>query len=296
MSLFRSILVPLDGSRIAGQALGCAVWLAARLGARLHILSATPHERPARDELTRLKVPEAHWPIVTLHQAPAYPEEAILTAVARYDASLVVLAASGRGAEAAAPAERDPDRIIGHVTRAVIERSPSPVLLLPPAYREALPWERVLVPVSGEVEADDALARAVRLANALDLEVHVAHVADAEPGNQGLAARARYADALHHEYPQQLEDLVGRALPQCSRDECRRVVDLALCHGDVAAELLDLIARKRVSLLVVGWRGRFMTGRARVLKRLLQVISQPVLLQKPATRMPFRLKVGENIE
>jgi nucleotide-binding universal stress UspA family protein len=296
MTLLRSILVPLDGSRIAAQGLGCAVWLATRLGARLHILSATSHELPAREALARLNVPEAHWPLITLHQAPAYPEEAILTALARYDVSLFILTASGQGAEAPAPEEPDPDRVVGHVTRAVIERSPSPVLLLPPAYREALPWERVLVPVSGEVEADDALALAVRLANALDLDVHVAHVADADTGDEGLAARARYADALHHEYPRQLEELVGRALPHCSPEECRRVADLALCHGDVAAELLELIERKGISLLVVGWRGRFMTGRARVLKHLVQVITQPVLLVKPERRMPFRLKVGEDVE
>jgi nucleotide-binding universal stress UspA family protein len=297
MSLFRAILVPLDGSRIAARSLGCAVWLATRLGARLHVLSATPHERPAREVLTLLQVPEAHWPLITLHQAPAYPEEAILEAVARYDVSLVILTASGEGAEtpAAAP-EPDADLVVGHVTRVVIERSPSPVLLLPPAYREALPWERVLVPVSGEPEADDALALGVRLADALDLEVQVAHVADAVAGDEGLAARARYADALHHEYPRQLEELVTRALPQCSPSECRRVTDLALCHGDVATELLELIEGRRISLLVVGWRGRFMTGRARVVKHLVQVITQPILLVKPEPRMPFRLKVGEAME
>jgi nucleotide-binding universal stress UspA family protein len=296
MSLFRSILVPLDGSGTATQGLGCAVWLATRLGARLHILSATPHERPAREALTELKVPETHWPLMTLHQAPACPEEAILTALARYEVSLVILTASGRGAETPAATEPDPDRVVGHVTRVVIERSPSPVLLLPPSYREALPWGRVLVPLSGEMEADDALVLAVRLADALDLEVHVAHVADADTGDEGLAARARYADALHHEYPRQLEELVGRALPHCSPDERRRVADLALCHGDVAAELLELIAHKGISLLVIGWHGRFMTGRARVLKHLVQVITQPVLLVKPEPRMPFRLKVGEDIE
>jgi nucleotide-binding universal stress UspA family protein len=293
MSLFPSILVPLDGSRMAAQALGCAVWLAARLHSRLHILSATPQERPAREELTRLQVPEALWPMITLHQAQAYPEEAILAALARYEVSLVVLTASGETAETSEPG---PDRIVGHVTRAVIERSGSPVLLLPPSYREALPWARALVPLSGEVEADEALALAVRLASVLDLEVHVAHVADADTGDESLAARARYADALHHEYSQQLAELVGRALPHCSQDECDRIVDVALCHGDVAAELLDLMRSKRISLLVVGWRGRFMSGRAHVLKQLVRAITQPVLLVKPEPRLPFRLKVGEEIE
>ncbi len=295
MSLFPSILVPLDGSSTAARSLGCATWLAYRLGARLHILTAGPDTLPAREALARLQVPEESWPLIVLHQAPAYPADAILSALARHDVRLVIITARGEGAEAHA-AEPDPAWLVGHVTRAVIERSPVPVLLLPPAYREALPWERVLVPVSGEVEADAALALAVRLADALDLEVHVAHVIDPDAGEEGLAARARYADALHHEYPRQLEELVSRALPHCTAEERCRVEDIALCHGDVGAELLEMIERKRVSLLVIGWHGRFMTGHARVLKRLIEEITCPLLLVKPAARMPFRLKVGEEIE
>jgi nucleotide-binding universal stress UspA family protein len=187
-------------------------------------------------------------------------------------------------------------KIVGHVTRAVIERSGVPVLLLPPNYREALPWERILVPVSGEPEADDALALAVRLACALGLEVLVAHVADAEGRDEGLEARARYADALHHEYAGQLEGLVRRGLSQCRPEESGRIKAVALCRGDVAAELQKLIEGKGTSLVAVGWRGRFMAGRARVLKQLIQTITTPVLLVQPEAPMLFRLKVGEEIE
>ena len=295
-TLFSSILVPLDGSHIAAQSLGCATWLASRLSARLHILSATSQEIPAREELARLKVPEEHWPLVTLHQAPVYPAEAILAAVARHDVRLVVMTACGETAETAAAVEQAPSKVIGNVTRAIIERSAVPVLLLPPNYREALPWERALVPVSGETEVDEALALAVRLANALDLEVHVAHVADSDTGDESLSARARYADALHHEYPRQLEEFVSRALPQCAPEECRRVVDIALCHGDIVTELLKLIERKRISVIVVGWHGRFLTGQARVLTELIQAIANPVLLVQRKPRTTLTLKVGEEIE
>ena len=296
MSVFASILVPLDGSRTAARSVGCAAWLAARLGARLHILSATPHERPAREALAALQVPEPHWPLVTLHQAPAYPEEAILGAIARHDIALVVMTACGQTAEAPAAPAGDAVPAVGHVACAVIERSPVPVLLLPPNYREVLPWQRILVPVSGEIQADEALALAVRLAQALDLAVHVAHVADPDDGDESLAARARYADALHHEYPHQLEELVSRALPHGAPEERRRIADIALCHGDVATELLKLIERTPVSVLAVGWHGRFMTGHARVLKRLIQESASPVLLVKAPARMPFQLKVGEQLE
>jgi len=139
MSLFTSILVPLDGSRTAAASLGCATWLAARLQARLHILSATQHELPAREALARLRVAEEHWPLVTLHQAPAYPQDAILAAIAEHDVGLIVMTARGGAADTAPQAPPDPLKIVGHVTQAVIEGSPAPMLLLPPAYAETLP-------------------------------------------------------------------------------------------------------------------------------------------------------------
>ena len=114
--------------------------------------------------------------------------------------------------------------------------------------------------------------------------------------HESLAARARYADALHHEYPRQLAEFVSRALPRCSPEECRCIADIALCRGDVAAELLELIERKRISILVVGWHGRFTSGRARVLKRLIPSLTRPVLLVRSEAWMPFRLKVGEDID
>jgi len=295
-ALFSSILVPLDGSRLSAQALGCATWLASRLGANVHVLSATAQRRPAREELARLKVPQEFWPLVTLHQAPAYPEQAILEGTARYDVGLVVMTARGEAAEVSPVEGGEPGKLVGHATRAVIERSPVPVLLLPQAYRERLPWERVLVPISGELEGDDALALAVRLAELLDLEVQVAHVSDSDTGDESLAARARYADAVHHEYPAQLAELMSRALPHCTPQECSRVTDVALCRGDVAAQLLALVEQKRVSLLAVGWHGRFMAGHARVLKHLIQELATPVLLVKREPRAAFRLKVGEEIE
>jgi len=297
--LFKSILVPLDGSSIAARSLGCAGWLADRLDAKLHVLGAAAGELPAGEALERLGVPEAYRKRVTLHQASDHPSEAILAALARYGAQLVVMAAQGQSAEASAgtpgDADRSADGLVGHVARAVIERSMVPVLLLPPRYRESLPWERALVPVSGEVEGDEALALAAQLGDALALEVHVAHVLDPHAGDASLAANARYADAMHHEYPRRLQELVSRAFPQCSGRACR-IADVALCQGDVAAALLEQIERKGVSLLVAGWHGSYVSGHADVLKRLLPEINIPVLLVKATVRAPFRLAVGAEIE
>ncbi len=296
MTVFASILVPLNGSQLAAKSLGCATWLAERLDAQLHILSATSQILPAREELVRLKVPQSYWPRIMLHQAPEYPEDAILGAISRHDVKLVIMTTHGGGtAEATEKAGSDPFKVVGHVTRAVIERSPVPVLLLPPRYREALPWERVLVPISGDIEGNVALMLAVQLANALNLFVHVAHVSESGV-ESGIAGRARYADAAHHEYPGQLQALLNRSLSTCAPEECRCIQEASLAHGDVETELLALLEKNRISLIVIAWRGRFMAGHARVLKRLVQTVACPLLLVKPSGPPFFKLKVGEEIE
>lgn len=289
---FSSILTPLDGSAVAARSLGCATWLASRLGARLHVLSATSRELPAPDELRRLRVPEERWPAVELHQARSFPVDAILAAIDAHAADLVVMTARGAAVEAGARA--DLTGLLGHVSHAVMERCPVPVLLLPAGYKEALPWERLLVPVSGGTESDRAVALSVRLAGALDLSVMVAHVTDHARGEE-LGAQARYSDELHHEYAGQLEELVSRAVPSLTAEQCRRIRGLALGRGEVVDELRLLVQRRAISVLVIGWHGQLGSGRAEILKRLLPVIDVPLLLVRPGAPAPFRLKVGEEL-
>lgn len=291
MSTFSSLLVPLDGSQKATCSLGCAAWLAARLEARLHILSATDRALSAREELVRLRVPESQWPQVTLHHAVQIPEDAILSAADTHGVGLIVMSAHGEARERAGGTAM-PLAHIGHVARTVVERGESPVLLLPDAYRERLPWTRLLVPVSGEAEADAAASLAVALANDLGLRVRIAHIVDGPNRDTGLAAATRYADAAHHEFPEQLAGLVRRTVPAAAPEACRCITDVALLRGDVAAELLGEIERSDASVIVVGWHGTFMAGHAEVVKKLLSAITCPMLLVKSAPVRGFRLKVG----
>jgi len=295
MSAIDCILVPLNGSALSAQSLGCALWLAERLDAKLHVLSAAQPELPAREALERLQVPEAYWPRITLHVVPEFPERAVLDAVERYGAQLIVMTARGWHGEEA-PEGDGPLKVLGHVTRWVVERSPVPVLVLPPSYRERLPWTAALVPISGEAEADEALSVAVRLGNALGLHVTAAHVLGAGDEETGLVGQTRYADAAHHEYPSRLQELVSRGLPSCEPSEAECLTDVVLSRGDIDAELGKLMQERRIDLLVIGWHGRFLAGHANVVKSLLGRIDCPVLLVKAAPHARFRLKVGEELE
>ena len=293
MTTFSSLLVPLDGSQAAARGLGCAVWLAQRLKARLHLLTATDAARSPRDELLRLGVAERHWQQIELHQMSEPPEKAIVEATARHHVRIVVMSACGQSFERTE--WRDSEQVLGHVARFVIERCPVPVLLLPPRYREVLPWERLVVPVSGAVACDDALTVAARLACALDLTVHAVHVADPSSRDEGLEVRARYSDALHHEYSGQFDELMGHSLPLLDARERSRIEAVRLSSGDVLGRLLELVRREHGSAVVVGWHGTLASGHAELLKALIREITNPLLLVRQSARPRSQLNAGEEL-
>jgi nucleotide-binding universal stress UspA family protein len=290
MSRFASILLPLDGSPEAAKGAGCALWLAERLGATLHVLHATAQPLPAREALARLRVPDARRLQVVVHQLPENAEAAVLEAIAVHRVDLVVMSARGESASAGLELSQR----LGTVAQAVLERSPVPVLLLPARYREALPWTSMLAAASGERAADQALEAAVRLATALRLKVTVVHSEDGPPA--GTAPLGAYADAPHHEYPQRLEEMVERGLAGCTPEEGHCVDHVLLARGDPAAVLLEEVARRSASVLALGWHGALAAGRAPVLKRLLAEAECALLLVRAAERSPARLKVGAEID
>lgn len=294
MSMIESILVPLDGSAVSARSLGCVMWLAGRLDASVHLLSAGRAELPVHDALRRLQVPEVFWSSVTLHRTDQPPEQGVLDAVEAYGVGLVVMTARGAAADRPLPPD-DPLSELGHVTRWIAERCSVPVMVVPMSYEERLPWTRALVPVSGEAEADEVLDLAVRLSHAVGMVVTAVHVVE-DDGASGLAAHARYADAPHHEYPSRLQSLVERGLPDSTASETGCIDDVVLSRGDVADELLALVHDREADLLIIGWHGTFLAGHAGILRTLLRDASCPILLMKPAPRATFRLKVGEEIE
>ena len=255
---FDSILVPHDGSPEAAKALGCAAWLARRLAAKLHVLESTAD--PAGD---------------------------LLESIAEHQARLVVMTARGESAAS------EPGRRMGRVGEALIRESTVPVVLLPVHYREALPWTSMLVAASGEPAADQALEAALQLAAALGLELDVLYC---ESPRTKARALGEYADAVHYEYAQRLEEMIRRAAARRPPEERGCIGRMLLCRGDPADELLAHVRQRRASVVALGWHGALGAGRALVLKRLLDEAECPLLLVRQAARPTSRLKVGEELQ
>jgi len=257
---FDSILVPHDGSPEAAKALGCAAWLAPRLRATLHVLESS-----------------------------AEPASDLLAAIDAHQAKLVVMTA--RGASASAGVE--PGRRMGRAGEVLIRESTVPVVLLPVHYREALPWTSMLVAASGEPAADQALEAALQLATALGLELDVFYCESPRTKAQALG---EYADAVHHEYGERLQELVRRAAARRPAEERGCIGQVLLCRGDPADELLAQVAQRRAGVVALGWHGTLGAGRALLLKRLLDEAECPLLLVRHAARPASRLKVGEELQ
>lgn len=291
MSRFASVLLPLDGSAEATKGAPCAFWLADALGATLHVVHATPHPVSASHELARLLIPHAQGARMVVHQIQGDAEAAVLEEIAAHRIDLVVMSARGESASAeAAPSHR-----LGSVARAVIERTPAPVVLLPARYRERLPWTSMLAAASGEAAADQALDTAVRLAASLRLKVTVVHSENSNAGTAAAPLGARYADAPQHEYPTRLDQLVERGLTRCTAEEAHCVGDVLLQRGEPASVLLQQVSRLGSSVLALGWHGALGAGRAPVLKRLLEEAECALLVVRGSEGSRARLKVGSEI-
>lgn len=290
MSRFASIMLTLDGSPEAARGAGCALWLSEALGATLHVLHATAHPLSAEDELARLLVPHAHHRRVVVHQLSGSAEAAVLHEIAAHHIDIVVMSARGESASANVALARR----LGSVAKAVIEHCPVPVVLLPARYRESLPWTSMLAAASGEAAADHALLAAAQLAAALRLKLTVVHSEDGPPGAEA-APLGGYADAPHHEYPLRLEHLVERGLAGCAAERAELACEILLCRGDPGSVLLEQIAKHHSSVLALGWHGELGTGRALVLKRLLEEAECALLLVREIKHFRAQLKVGRDI-
>jgi nucleotide-binding universal stress UspA family protein len=169
----RTILVPLDGSPLAEQALPPACRLARQTGASLVLLRAAPHSPHASGDASPLRV--------TVRDAEAYlrplqqglvqqgftvrtrafktdPVGAILFAAKMYGADLIAMSTHGRSGLRRL--------LLGSVAEQVLHRSPLPVLLTrstePPQAPVATAFRRILAPLDGTAFAEAALAYLVQ--------------------------------------------------------------------------------------------------------------------------------------
>jgi len=196
--MYRTVIVPLDGSAVAERALGPATVLAHHLGAELQLLRVVAR----REELDRARAAlDEVAAAVDVPVRPAYvleadwPAECIANAGDEAD-SLLCLSSHGAGGVRQA--------VLGSVAEDVLRLSARPVLVVGPAAEPTLELTRAaLVCVDGSTLSEEVLPVASTWAQTTGMTPWVVTVI--EPDLTAAAA----GDVLESAYVRQIADRLG---------------------------------------------------------------------------------------
>ncbi|MVU78344.1 hypothetical protein GPX89_13950 [Nocardia sp. ET3-3] len=202
---------------------------------------------------------------------PSEPALAVAAALAKVTGAQVdSVPAEISGAEFARALE-GPDVALGVMARAqgpweIVQRSPVPLVVVPPETAADYVLERVLVPLDGTEESAHAIGETVRLFSAAGIEISVLHVFDANtaPAHWDQAAHAR--SAWENEFRARV----------CAPYLPSTVSTVTLRSGAPEESILDSAAR--ADMIVLGWSQRLLPGRARIVRHILAEAKVPVLL------------------
>ncbi|MFN2218842.1 MAG: universal stress protein [Anaerolineae bacterium] len=295
------ILVPLDGSSLAEQALACAMTLAQRLPAELVLLRAiwippdlleildestvelnaivTELEAEAHDYLGALIEQLRDAGLTSRHVLRRGPAaEAILDYVGQVDIDQIVMATHGYSG-----IKRWTH---GSVAERVLQAAHVPLLLvrvgeqdLTSDWQQAARCRRILVPLDGSSMAEQILPTVISVAQAMSgelilLRVPVAHVSGWIVGEWYLLAQD-VLDAAEEDAQAYLSSVASRL------EEQGLDVAMATSIGPVASCIVEYAETHQVDLIAMCTHGR--TGLARwalgsVADRVLRAGGKPILL------------------
>lgn len=300
--MFKRLLIPLDTSSLAEQAIGSAVCIAracdatielllvhtgARYGGLAHGTTAgDPEEHVylqglAQEIAHRFTVP------VTTHVARGIPVEAIVRRTKEIECDLIVMTSHGRTGFSRA--------WLGSVADGVIRESTIPVLMERPNEQrkwrttETMPFRRVLIPLDGSPRGATVLQPAIDLCRWLEARPILARVV--------LPITLDVTDAGIPAYPPMIVDpeatrhYVNLAQDQLTalslslESDARITAETEVAVGEnIAATLIDIARRRHADLIAMSTHSR---GSSRLLlgsitDKVLRGTQLPLLLLHPS--------------
>jgi nucleotide-binding universal stress UspA family protein len=271
--MFKHLLVPLDGSRLAETALPAAAYLARTLGAWVTLVHVIERDAPQEVHGERhLAEPDEACAYLEEVANRAFPAEvrverhvhsSEVSDVARSIVEhvdelgrpdLIVMCTHGHGGLRT--------WLLGSIAQQVIAIGATPVLLIRPDGTGAAPaftCRRLLVPLDGNPDHEQGLPVAVSLARACGAGLHlvmVVHTLRTLPGQQAAAARLLPAaasallDISEDGAEEHLHGYVARlqttGLP----------VTAEVCRGDPATNIVRTARRVSADVVVLGTHGK----------------------------------------
>lgn len=276
----KHILVPMDFSGFARQALTCAVPLARKHHAKIslvHVAQSPVVMRTMPDgvmvmPVNTVKLREVAKAHLDKLAAQLLPDELrgrtivrdgnaayeVVAAAKALKADLIVLSNTGRSGLSRLLLGSTAERIVRHAHCSVLtvrrQQSGAAMRLLSqekPLYPERLPWRRILVPLDFSVTSLRAMKIAVPLAKQSDARLLLLHVVEPNPYATGMeGAVLVMPDAtIARNAKQQLPLVARRFVPKSVR-----VTSLVAC-GRAADVIVRTAEEKGVDLIVLSTHG-----------------------------------------
>jgi nucleotide-binding universal stress UspA family protein len=298
--MFRRLLVPLDGSRLAEAALPAARFLAARSGARVVLLHAVERSAPATvhgdSHLKSAEEAESYLERIARESFP--PEVAVEWHVHRRQIADVAHSLADHADElepdlilmVSHGPRRLPQRLFGTIAQQVIQRTITPVLLLhagvnsPAGQPEVPPFRQVVLPLDGTPAHEAALPLALEIAAICGAPVRMVMVVPTPGTLEGsTAAVGQLLPAATSELLNQAErsgvDYLARQVQRAQAAGVRAAATIA--RGHPADVLRQTIVESGADLVALGTHGTagaqaFWSGS--IGQRLLDLLSTSFLL------------------
>jgi nucleotide-binding universal stress UspA family protein len=239
-----SIIVPFDGSPMAERAIAPARWIAARLGAEVHLLNVSPSEmaiQQHRAEITALAAAEGlSWEMEDSFDIP----EAIEAVRNRLSPAIVCMATHSRARNAV---------FVNSVTSALLHHSALPALLVgPQASMDSAAAGRLVVCVDGTAGSEALIPVAAAWASALGLATSVVTVA--EPVPESVRRHGHYLRMFGPDID--ADRYISGLVEQC-RDRIPGIDGTAIYNPvTVPGGVLEYLKTEQPALVVLGTRAR----------------------------------------
>jgi nucleotide-binding universal stress UspA family protein len=290
--MFRSILVPLDGSQESATAVPLARTVARTTGGQLHLLTVTPSDAPTVEAAASVYVQ-------TTAALVCDPHLSVQTAVRVGDAATeVVTYARQRAIDLIVMATRavGPHSILAltSVAQEVVARSPCPVLVTRRDDKQPEQMRTLLVPIDASPGGALALAAARALATPENSRVVLLDVVVPVPCEAAAALPGMTVGGYIDPAWEDLARMSARAYVEgvASRlQACGTVAEARVATGDVSDEILRCAQEIDADAVVMSTHSVEWPARAyvpSVADTLIREGVRPVLLVKREPRPAFR--------
>jgi nucleotide-binding universal stress UspA family protein len=304
-SPFRSILVPVDGSRLAEQAIPTAIAIAQRTGASLRLalvhrelnplLSLEPVDISTRTRLALEKADQEYMselmqtlrPQLGEALTPALLKGPVAPTLTRYakdiGTDLVVMTSHGRGGVRRA--------WLGSVADELVRTLELPIIILRPEEKRTAPQPvdlaKIGVPLDGSPLAETVLEPVLALARLWGSEVSLVQVVRpiVLTSDPQLPFPTGYADQQTRIRLSAVEDYL-EAVADRLRAGGVKASGTALVGGAVTDTLLDFFQSEKAGLVAISTHGRGGVRRlvlGSVADKLVRAAEMPVLVLRPHT-------------